>query len=112
MNGLQAILVVCSMFISVLSQRLPELITTDPHLQLCNISVPVTYQSYIWDVYLVKTEECYYVCHSAYWKFCGAANAAIGRIGALSREEEIWRHVMMSQLLPVHSYGDQVICGT
>ena len=41
-------------------------------------------------------------------KFYCAANTVIGRIGTLSREEEIWRQVMMRQLLPVPSYGSHL----
>ena len=41
-------------------------------------------------------------------RFYGAANTVVGRMALLCREEEIWKKVMMRQLLPVLWYGSHL----
>ena len=85
-----------------------KLIATDPHLQLCDINVPVTHQFIHLGCLFSEERDVTASVKALIGKFYGAANAVIGRIGALSRDEEIWRQVMMRQLLPVLSYGSHL----
>ena len=76
--------------------------------KLCDISVPVTRQFIHLGCLFSEDRGVTASVKVCIGIFYGAANAVIGRIGALSREEEIWRQVMMRQLLPVLSYGSHL----
>ena len=111
-SGLQSMLDVCGGFaednfmkfnvqkcsVTVFSRKS---VTTDLYLRLCGHTVPVTNQFTHLGTLFKGDRDISSSVKARMAKFYGAANAVVGRMGLLCREEKIWKKVMMRQLLPV-----------
>ena len=118
-SGLQSMLDMCGRFaednsmkfnvqkcsVTVFSRKS---VTTDLYLRLCGHTVPVTNQFTHLGTLFKGDRDVSSSVKARIAKFYGAANAVVGRMGLLCREEEIWKKVMMRQLLPVLWYGSHL----
>ena len=115
-NGMQCMLDVCSNFVEENCMRFnvqkcavvvisKKPVSKEMELLLCGHIVPTVDQIVHLGSVIKGNRDSVAPVNARIGKFYGAANAVVGKLGLICREEEVWRQVVMKQLLPVLNYG-------